>query len=78
MLFDTSTCSAQAELTTNGINKVPFVLSELFTRKLKGGVEKQGRDSVGWLLPPQLWGKVGMGVSFQASPRSQPPFSLGQ
>ena len=30
------------KLTTNGINKLPFVLSKLFTRRLKGGIEKQG------------------------------------
>ena len=37
------------------------MLSKLFTRRLKGGIEKQGSGLVGWLLPPQLWGKVGMG-----------------
>ena len=31
------------KLTTNRINKLPFVLSKLFTRRLKGGIEKQER-----------------------------------
>ena len=53
----------------------PFVLSKLFTRRLKGGIEKQSSGVVGWLLPPQLWGKVGMGVSPKASPPSQPCMS---
>ena len=35
----------------------PFALSKLFTRRLKGGIEKQGSGVVGWFLPPQLWGK---------------------
>ena len=48
------------------------MLSKLFTRSLKGGIEKQGSGVVGWLLPLQLWGKVGMGVSLQASPPSPP------
>ena len=48
------------------------MLSKLFTRKLKGGIEKQGGGVVGWLRPLQLWGKVGMGVSLQASPPSPP------
>ena len=59
--------------------KPPFVLSKLFTRRLKGGIEKQGSGVVGWLLPLQLWGKVGMGVSLQASPPSPPsPFAGGR
>ena len=32
------------------------MLSKLFTRKLKGGIEKQGRDAVGWPLLPAIEG----------------------
>ena len=54
--------SAKAGVLVFGnFEKPPFVLSKLFTRKLKGGIEKQGSGVVGWLLPLQLWGKVGMG-----------------
>ena len=42
MWFDASTGSEQAELTTNGINEVPFAVRKLFTRRLKSAIEKQG------------------------------------
>ena len=44
------------EMGTSG-NLIPFALSKLFTHRLKGGIEKQGRDSVGWHLPPQSRGR---------------------
>ena len=57
---------------SGNFQKPPFVLSKLFTHRLKGGIEKQGSGVEGWLLPLQLWGKVGMGVSPNASPPSPP------
>ena len=56
MLFDTSTCSAQAELATNGINKLPFVLSKLSARKLKGGW-KTGQRGRGLAPSPAVVGE---------------------
>ena len=56
------------------------MLSALFTRRLKGGIEKQGsgfsrlaHGATLVVVPPQLWGKVGMGVCTQlSSPPSLP------